>query len=770
MKKALINLFSPVSKNLSVWLIFLVTSLLLSFVLPSVLHQLVRTEVYSVGSLAVRSVRANKDFLVEETADQFQRRKAKIVLQAEKVFTLTFPGPESLSSEIEAAFTAASELGAEPSVEQVTEFQNKLGLEFKAEELKIIKDYQRWSEVSQEVLGLIIPVLRTGVISNKRVVVNSLASGNKLIIRDLTFDSEKEINSASEVYDLSEAAAVLESSIPTSGYKKGKAFDRLVFKLAKLTMRPNLTFDGIETERRIQSALNSLEKVFFQVRKGEMIVRGGDIVTVDQNLRLLQLSASNKTVDYLETWIAYSLLTFLILFCSHSFSARQWPAALSSPRDIAVICATLIFSFSFLKLFTVLAESVSSSMYYIDPSTFALASPVAAGGILLQIILGAPAVSLYVIVFTLLAGIFVELSWVFLALIALGNMVASISIRGCVRRSEFIWAGIRIASVNMIIVLCFLLLNLELDATEQASRVLWAVLGGLFSGVLGASLIPIAELCGSYVTDIKLLELSSIDHPLLKDLSIAAPGTWNHSTVMSQMAEAAAEAIGANPLLAKVAAYFHDVGKITKPGYFVENQTKENKHDKLTPSMSALIIKAHVKDGIELAEKHKVPASIVDFIPQHHGTSLIEYFYIKALKDAGEEEEVEESHYRYPGPKPQTKEAGILMLADSIEASSRTLSDPSPAKIQGLVQKMINKIFASGELDESNLTLKDLHLIAKSFVRVLTGIYHRRVEYAEPAEKVREPVLKEDESQRKDEKKKEKGVEKSSDTLKRLGI
>ncbi len=265
---------------------------------------------------------------------------------------------------------------------------------------------------------------------------------------------------------------------------------------------------------------------------------------------------------------------------------------------------------------------------------------------------------------------------------------------------------------------------------------LCAILGALISGVLAAGLVPVAEAIGGYATDIKLLEIASLDRPLLRELSVEAPGTWNHSMVMGQLVEVASDAIGANGILARVGAYYHDIGKIKKPLYFVENQLgKENKHDRLTPSMSALIIKSHVKEGVELAEYHRVPRAIIDFISQHHGTSLIEFFYDKALKDAAEDEIVEEASYRYPGPKPQTKEAGILMLADAIEAVSRTLQEPSHAKIQGLVQKMINKIFASGQLDESHLTLHDLHIIAKSFVRVLNGIFHRRISYSEAAER-----------------------------------
>jgi putative nucleotidyltransferase with HDIG domain len=362
----------------------------------------------------------------------------------------------------------------------------------------------------------------------------------------------------------------------------------------------------------------------------------------------------------------------------------------------------------------------------------------AAGGILLQAILGAPAVLLFSLAFSLLTGLYLDDSWLLLLLIICGNFIGAISVRRCSRRSAFIYAGLRIAAVNSFLIVTYMLFHPQLSSSELAARFLLAITGGVASGLLAGGLAPFAEYFGSYVTDIKLLELASLDRPLLRELSLQAPGTWNHSMVMGQIAEAAAEAIGANPLLARVGAFYHDIGKIKKPAYFVENQRDCNRHDKLTPSMSALIIKAHVKDGIEMAQEYGLPEVLVDFIPQHHGNSLIEYFYEKALRDAEDDEDVDESHYRYPGPRPQTKEAGILMLADAVEASSRTLSVPVPAKIQGLVQKIINKVFASGELNECNLTLQDLHLIAKSFTRVLTGIYHRRIEYSEPAEKTRD--------------------------------
>jgi putative nucleotidyltransferase with HDIG domain len=221
---------------------------------------------------------------------------------------------------------------------------------------------------------------------------------------------------------------------------------------------------------------------------------------------------------------------------------------------------------------------------------------------------------------------------------------------------------------------------------------------------------------------------------------VQAPGTYHHSVIVSNMVEASAEAVNANPLLAKVAAYYHDIGKIKKPLYFIENQLgEENKHEKLAPSMSALILISHVKDGVELARKHKLGAEIADIIPQHHGTKLITYFYQKAKeqteKKGDKSSQVREEVFRYPGPKPQTKEAGLVMLADVVEAASRTLVNPTAARIQGVVQKMINNLFSDGQLEDCELTLKDLHEIAKSFNKTLSGIFHQRVEYPEPVAK-----------------------------------
>ncbi len=261
---------------------------------------------------------------------------------------------------------------------------------------------------------------------------------------------------------------------------------------------------------------------------------------------------------------------------------------------------------------------------------------------------------------------------------------------------------------------------------------------GLFNGfictILTIGLLPIFESVFDVTTDITLLELSDLNHPLLKRLSLEAPGTYHHSIIVGNLAEAGAKAIGANTLLARVGAYYHDIGKVEKPEYFVENQMgAKSKHEKLTPSMSALILESHVKEGAEMAEEVNLPQAVIDFIRQHHGTTVMSYFYNKALEQGAGQDLKDE--YRYPGPKPRSKETAVVMLADAVEAAARTLEDPKPARIKSLIKKIIESKLQAGELSDSDLTFKELSAVEQAFLPVLISIFHPRVEYPEPAEK-----------------------------------
>jgi hypothetical protein len=285
--------------------------------------------------------------------------------------------------------------------------------------------------------------------------------------------------------------------------------------------------------------------------------------------------------------------------------------------------------------------------------------------------------------------------------------------------------------MNMVTILALSLLTGQQPSFDTLLKLVAGFTGGVMSGIIVAGVGPIFESLFGFMTDIRLLELANLNQPIFQRMIIEAPGSYHHSIIVGSMVEAAAEAIGADSILCKVSAYYHDIGKIKKPLYFIENQGKgENRHDKLSPRMSSLVIISHVKDGCELAATCKLGRKITDIIRQHHGTSLAGYFFEKAKRDKDPSiRALPESHFRYPGPRPQTKEAGLVLLGDVIEASSRSLVQPTPARIQNLVRDRIDKVFMDGQLDECDLTLKDLNLIQESFVRILNGVFHHRVTY-----------------------------------------
>lgn len=272
-----------------------------------------------------------------------------------------------------------------------------------------------------------------------------------------------------------------------------------------------------------------------------------------------------------------------------------------------------------------------------------------------------------------------------------------------------------------------------MDEVSVWREMLIVLANGPLSAVLAVGSLPIFETVFGILTPIRLLELSNPEHPLLHRLLLEAPGTYHHSIMVGNLAEAAAMAIGADSLLARVGAYYHDIGKIRRPYLFTENQVfdMENPHDRMSPSLSSTAIISHVKDGVELAREHKVPEQIIDFIKEHHGTGLASYFYIKAAEEAAAKDEKppEEWAFRYEGPRPGSKETAIVMLADSIEAATRSLSRPTPARIESVVRKIIQERLFDHQLDKSDLTLRELDTIAETFVQVLSGLFHTRIQY-----------------------------------------
>ncbi len=337
------------------------------------------------------------------------------------------------------------------------------------------------------------------------------------------------------------------------------------------------------------------------------------------------------------------------------------------------------------------------------------------------------------LIFSLLLSIFAGIIFngdIYLAIVLMtGGIVGSLFVWRARRRSTIVTAGFCVGIVQAFCVLLYF--NYFGIHANSLSKILGIpFLNGFISSFLVAGLLPVFEFLFKVVTNISLLELADFNHPLLKRLVLEAPGTYHHSLMVGNLAEMASEEVGANALLARVGSYYHDIGKLEKPEYFSENQDKcLSKHDHLSASMSKLVIMDHVKSGIELAKKNGLNDAIVDFITQHHGTSLVYYFYRRALEETEAKEDVKEEVFRYPGPKPQTKETAIVLLADSVEAACRALDEASAGRIADMVHRIINNKFIDGQLDLCDLTLRDLEKIATVFIHILGAFYHSRVDY-----------------------------------------
>jgi putative nucleotidyltransferase with HDIG domain len=517
-------------------------------------------------------------------------------------------------------------------------------------------------------------------------------------------------------------------------------------------LRTNLTSDVPETTLRRTNAFATVKPVIIKIEAGESIIRSGDRYQ-PWHLEVLkgiqrQKQQSNALVKFGGTFGFVALLVLVTYFFASRYIRKFKPTRI----DLVFLGTNLITILIFVRLFAAVAsafsESLSFEKFQIEMQTIYYAIPVAAGTMLTRLILNSEVAIVFAVIASALAGLFLRTDLDLSIYFLISSIAGAGTIAYADRRSAILKAGLLTGLVNALAIFTIKMVQV-VSVTERwaTADIIVNMISGFMGGTNSALYVlfytPIVEMIFGYTTDIKLLELGNLNHPLLKEMIVKAPGTYHHSQLVAVLAEAAAESIGANPIFARVSAYFHDIGKMKKPLYFIENQMGgENRHNNLTPSMSALIISSHVKDGIELAKEHNLPQVIVDMIPQHQGTKLITFFYNKAKEsEQSDRHVVKEEDYRYPGPRPQTREAGILLLADGVEAAVRSLPEKTPQKIQAMVQKIINKSFAEEQLEECDLTLRDLRTIADCFVRVLIGIYHQRIEYPEEDEKKAIPML-----------------------------
>jgi putative nucleotidyltransferase with HDIG domain len=507
--------------------------------------------------------------------------------------------------------------------------------------------------------------------------------------------------------------------------------------LGEIFLTANVTFNKIETERRKALARDAVATVTFNVKKDRVIVRKGDEVTAETR-RIMD--EYNLRIRRRTSWLPgfaglFVLYAFLLLALWYFLSKADKPKHAS--RHYRMTAAALVGSLLLYEAFLALVTAVSGAVTTPAISrveVFYYAFPFQAGTLLFAFLLADHVTLLFIILNSLTAGLLVGGDFVLAIFTFIGGLAAVNAVKFYRRRyrAATLRAGfIILPGVNVLIILAFhLILGRSTLAAYPAEAVL-GVIGGAASAVLAFILLPVVESVFGFVTASKLLELMNSDLPVFRQLAEEAPGSYHHSLIVASLAERAAEELGLDAQLAKAGALYHDIGKAKMPEYFIENRTREfDLHKDLTPSMSTLVIKNHVKEGMELARKLKLPRPLREIIEQHHGNSLVRYFYAKAKQTYDPEDQtVGEESFRYPGPPPQTKEAGLVMLADAIEAASRSLKAPTKDNLKRVITDIINGTLQDGQLDACDFSLRELRTVAAAFLTILYAIYHPRVEY-----------------------------------------
>ncbi|MEA2559104.1 MAG: cyclic-di-AMP phosphodiesterase PgpH [Acidobacteriota bacterium] len=713
------------------------------------------------GAIAARDYVASRDLLVwDEDATRTKQEQAREAVLP--VYDLDLGALDDLDGRIEQIFvrgrrllgrspqagSAGSDGGTTESPAPAPSFTAQdLLKEIRPEQLRLSDEQaellvrKRFSaQLEERLRSVATRALRRGVVSNKALLLENRMRG--IFLRKLESGAQGTEEIHFDLFDHlgypGEAREFLDSEIGDwSGYtsRDRVLLADLLFDNLPINLLPNRS----ETLDRSEAAAAGAGRVFNQIRKGQVIVRKGDVVDAGDARVIAQMRGERQ----LRMQVPPLAATFFLLALT---AAVVWLAL--SREKVADHGPRRVFGESLLLLlgsllgakFCFLVAGALSGAFDAEPlnsaRSYTYAVPFASLALLAALLLGRHAsLVLSILVSVLASRLAVEGDgqWVIFYGFA-GSLAAIYALDRYQFRQRLVMVrvGLVVGVINVLMVLILTALgSAERGWMQIGFDLLCAFVGGLLVTAVASFAVPILESLLAITTDIKLVELANTNLPLLRRLAFEAPGTFQHSLMVANLAKEGCEAIGADPVLAYSAGLYHDVGKVLRPEYFVENQRGgQNRHDKLLPSMSALILLNHVKDGLELAREHGLPQVIQDAIAQHHGTRLIKYFYHRAMEQKDPEAvEVVEDKYRYPGPKPQNKVMGVLMLADAVEAASRTLAEPAPAKIRGLIQTILEDILKDGQLEHTDLTLSDLRTVSDTFLRVLANIFHQRIDY-----------------------------------------
>jgi cyclic-di-AMP phosphodiesterase PgpH len=738
------------------WLLLaLVITVFVVLLFPSLV---VRPHSYEPGDIVEQDIKAPQDFFIEDkTATDAIRQQAvdqvltvydhdpRIVRQLTDKVLKAFGDRRRTIQRLELQKAVGEAPGSEPPafsgdlkvaldnelLAQKPAFEAELGIEISHGAYKVLIAENFSKNISEPITRILYEIYSNGVVANKELLLKDNDRG--ITMRNVATQKETTVTALRQYYGPDQARTMVR--IVAKPFVKDMSYNmvNLIVDICQRMVQPNITLNRNETEKRKQIAIQGIKPIMYKFKAGEMLVREGERINANHMVVLKALGNQRENRHVASIVLGSALMvTALIVIVYVLYLRNPRFSAINTNRNILFLIIVLLLVLTISKMWVFFSASPNYGLPLKMPATSVVFSvPAAAGAMIVCIFLGletALAFSLIASVcLAMLLGNRIEIA-VFLLI---SNTMGAYWVQHCRERKVFITAGLKLGLLNTCLAAVINIYGSDFWSLKLIADGALAFSSGLVSAIITIGVAPLLEMAFHYMTDITLLELANLDRPILRRLMLEAPGTYHHSVIVGSLVEAAAAEIGANPLLAKVCGYYHDIGKVKKPLYFIENQTNgKNKHDKLAPSMSSLILIAHLKDGIEIARQNKLGQTIIDTIQQHHGTSLISYFFNKAKQLKGAEA-VKTDDFRYPGPRPQTIETGLVMLADVVEAASRTLENPTPARIQGLVQHLINKIFSDGQLDNCELTLKDLHSIAKTFNKILNGIHHHRIEYSD---------------------------------------
>ncbi|MFK7929853.1 MAG: HD family phosphohydrolase [Myxococcota bacterium] len=710
------------------------------------------SEPLEVGDVASRTVKAPRSYPYnDETQRAIRQSAARAAVHPVYEHQSDLVGAQT--NAIRRAFVAAREdlgLPRNPNVEPtplspearaaVREvFQQKLGVAIQDRDLDVLIDADMPQEAAERMVTLLRQTVVGLIVADRadlpdgRVPMTVVESNDEGTTERVVGDYEA-VRVPEEIRREIDVRAAMS---PVSAGWAGSAQ-----RIARALVEPNLLARPAETSARREAAAAAVAPVQVFVKRGTVLFRDGEELDEQQILRYRAMSNTRGNVLWLQV-LSVVFFAALLVFGLVQFASTNLRGFSLSVRDVAAAGVLVLLTTVLTRAGVGLSGLVATLVGYdCAPSSVWFAIPVAAAPMLMRLLVGVNWALLTSVVVAAVCGLMMDLDALMVLFVFFSGVVATGSVHQTRERLSVLRAGLVVGVANAAMALLIHFLGFYSGEGELLGSVsllpVWsmafAFLGGLVGSFLVLGLMPVFESAG-FVTDYRLMELANLNHPLMRQLMLRAPGSYHHSVVVGSLAEAACEEIGANALQTRVAAYFHDIGKSLKPQYYVENQgSGGNKHVGLDPYTSAAIIVSHVTDGADLARQHRLPKPCIDNIYMHHGTGLLQYFYARAVDMAGgDESAVDEAAFRYPGPRPDSKESGILMLADKVEAATRTIAEPNEDKFRSMIHAIINSVMADNQFEDCPLTFKELYTISDAFVGVLMGIHHQRIEYPQTA-------------------------------------